>query len=78
MRLIFDHSAGAQAVNVTCLTCNRTVRLADALIDPNGPRFQAYYHRACTPEGSKIDSGTCRRNGCKREHGAQAVTDSSR
>jgi hypothetical protein len=39
-----DTSFGAHAVSVVCLTCGKLVRLCDALIDPNGPAFRAYYH----------------------------------
>lgn len=41
-----DRSPGAFAVSVTCLHCGRMLRLADALIDPTGPAFKAYYHES--------------------------------
>ena len=47
MNLIQDKNPGAYAVSVQCLTCGKMLRLADALIDTEGPAFQAYYHRGC-------------------------------
>lgn len=65
--LVHDHSDGAYAVSVPCLTCGRTVRLCDAWIDPNGPAFKAYYHEGCEPNKPKATG--CERDGCKRDHG---------
>lgn len=42
-----DHNPGAYAVRVPCLTCGKMVQLSEALIDPSGPSFRAYYHDAC-------------------------------
>jgi hypothetical protein len=65
MALVNDHSPGAYTVSVPCLTCGRMVRLCDALIDPNGPAFKAYYHVECRPKHTQIPQ-TCNRNGCTR------------
>lgn len=67
MNLVHDHSAGAASVSVQCLACAKMVRLADALIDPDGPAFRAYYHRRCAPEGATIETG-CTHDGCSRTH----------
>lgn len=42
MRLVFDHSTGAQAVSVPCYMCGKMHRLADSVIDRDGPAFRAY------------------------------------
>ena len=52
MTLVYDHNPGAYAVKVPCLTCGGTVRLADAVIDRDGPAFRAYYCETCKPAGS--------------------------
>lgn len=48
-KYVRDLSAGARAVSVACLGCGATLRLADALVDTEGPSFMAYYHPACAP-----------------------------
>lgn len=46
--LIQDRNLGAFAVSVPCHHCGRMIgRLADAIIDTDGPPFKAYYHRSC-------------------------------
>ena len=62
---VHDHSFGAANVNVPCLACGRMARLADALIDPAGPAFRAYYHDDCAPAGQVL---ACRVDGCRRDH----------
>jgi hypothetical protein len=68
MRLVQDHSFGAAAVSVPCLACDKMVRLADSIIDADGPAFQAYYHVACAPKGP-VES--CVLLGCRRDHFAE-------
>jgi hypothetical protein len=65
MKLTRDHSDGALAVSVSCLTCGRMVRLADALVDLDGPAFEAYYHdngRCLTGAPAVV---TCNRKDCR-------------
>lgn len=63
MRLVYDHSPGAQAVSVPCIGCGRMHRLADSTIDMHGPAFRAYYCAECKPEGCVAP---CTRYGCTR------------
>jgi hypothetical protein len=65
MRLVHDHSIGASVVYVPCYVCSKILLLADAIIDADGPAFQAYYCRSCLPPTAKIPN-TCNRDGCRR------------
>lgn len=65
MKLVRDHSAGARAVYVRCLHCGQSVRLADAVVDTEGPAFEAYYHERCLPEGHPVVR-QCSTFGCTR------------
>jgi hypothetical protein len=51
-QFVRDRNPGAFAVRVQCLTCGKLVQLSEALIDPDGPAFQAYYHDRpeCRPQ----------------------------
>ena len=42
-RLVKDTNPGAYAVYVSCAACGHRIKLADALIDRDGPAYQAYY-----------------------------------
>lgn len=55
-RFVRDTNPGAYAVRVPCLTCGRMLLLADAVIDLDGPAFQAYYHDTaeCRPREETI------------------------
>jgi hypothetical protein len=66
MKLIKDHSDGAYAVSVPCLACGKVLRLAEVLIDIEGPALKAYYHLACLPAGTKMPEGKCNRSWCAR------------
>ena len=48
--LLQDHNPGARAVRVVCLHCGKMETLGDLVFDPDGPAFQAYYHRGCAGE----------------------------
>jgi hypothetical protein len=63
MRLVYDHSTGANAVSVQCYCCGTWHRLADMVSDLHGPAFQAYYCATCQPEGPVA---ACDRPGCTR------------
>lgn len=65
-RLVVDHSAGARAVSVSCLKGDGMVKLADAVVDLDGPAFQAYYHAACAPAGDITPNRECELAGCTR------------
>ena len=65
MRLLQDHLLGAANVDVPCLVCHGMLRIADAIIDADGPAFLAYYHVACAPAGPV---SPCKIDGCKRLH----------
>jgi hypothetical protein len=54
MRLTVDHSAGAHNVQIQCYVCKAMLGLCDALIDLDGPAFEAYYHKACLPPGETL------------------------
>jgi hypothetical protein len=73
--LVRDHSDGAYAVSVACLACGDMVRLCDALINPQGPSFRAYYHPRCVP-GVAVSS-SCNRLGCARRHEGSAPVDAT-
>lgn len=47
MKLAKDHSIGAHAVSVPCYKCGSMLRLSDAVMDLDGPAFEAYYHATC-------------------------------
>lgn len=71
MKLVRDHSAGARGVSVPCLFCGEMLRLADAVIDRDGPAFRAYYHDDCAPVTRSVrivPNADCRRDGCARSH----------
>jgi len=61
IRLVVDHSPGAFAVNVQCYVCGKMEKLADCVIDANGPSFKAYYCPRHVPEATVEP---CTRNGC--------------
>lgn len=65
MNLTTDHSDGAYAVRVQCFACKAMLLLADAIIDLDGPAFEAYYHRGCIPFGAEFPN-SCKRPGCAR------------
>lgn len=65
MRLVQDHSLGAEAVRVPCIACGHMLRLVDAIIDADGPAFRAYYHVDCAPAGVVAP---CKVDGCRRAH----------
>ena len=44
MRDLIKNASAPPNVSVVCLHCGRMVRLCDALVDPTGPAFKAYYH----------------------------------
>ena len=62
-KLVQDHSDGAYAVSIVCFECGRSLRLADAIIDSEGPAFRAYYCADCVPAGPV---NRCNRPGCTR------------
>ena len=70
MNLCYDHSHGAANVRVHCLNCDRGVWMADAIIDLDGPQFQAYYCRPCLATKLLQDAlpETCAHEGCLRKH----------
>lgn len=59
MNIVTDKSPGAYAVMVQCLKCYTMLRLADALIDTDGPAFKAYYHPDCLHPKHSEDCQTC-------------------
>ena len=53
-RAYSDQSAGAHAVSVSCLKCRRRIQLSSAIVDLDGPAFEAYYCASCFPwEGAE-------------------------
>lgn len=67
MRLIYDHSPGAYAVRVACLTCGRMHTLADCTVDIDGTAFRAYYCERCTLPDAPLPA-SCNRQDCTRDH----------
>ncbi len=69
MKAAYDHSPGAYAVSVQCLTCGTMTLLASTLIDLDGPAFKAYYCEEHVPYGTRLPK-SCNRAGCTRDHSA--------
>ena len=65
MSYVTDHSRAAGNVRVPCLVCGALLPLAEALIDPAGPAFQAYFHPRCAAPGA---IQPCTIYGCARGH----------
>lgn len=63
MRLVKDHSAGAYVVSVPCFKCAKMLSLSDAVMDLDGPAFQAYYHANCLIETVHCGGRDCGRCG---------------
>lgn len=50
MHLVTDpHGHANDTTSVPCLRCRQLVRLSEAVIDLDGPPFEAYYHTPCAP-----------------------------
>lgn len=60
-----------------CLTCKRSLRLSDAVIDIDGPPFHAYYHPRCTPADVPMPE-KCLTPHCGRAHQRGISTDHER
>ena len=68
MRPTLDHSRAAYQVRVPCIACDQMHKLADSVIDRDGPAFRAYYCPACQPVGllGMLPPARCDRPGCAR------------
>jgi hypothetical protein len=54
-KLVRDRNPGAHEVRVLCLACGHWLYLSEALIDLDGPAFEAYYHAECAPAESGLE-----------------------